>query len=772
MSTDSKSKAPKKNMKSFKKYIWYGVGFFSLVLIVGGVFFVNHVISVMPSLEQLENPKARLASTVYSVDGEQIGEFFRENRIEVSIDSIPPMLINALIATEDRKYYDHWGVDLDRLIKAVFKNIFLFKREGASTITQQLAKNLYGYKGTRESLPEVFVRKLREWMTAVQIEKTYTKDEILEMYLNISWFGRGAYGIEMASKVYFGKSSKDLTIPEIATLIPLLKNPFGYDPVRHYNKSLYRRNLVMENMVDVGYLSREECDQYKEMPIKVEAEKIKSRFRSNKAPHFVEYVRQQMEKLADSYGFDLYEDGLTIYTSLDTRMQDIAAEAAVTHLAEFQEQFDRNWSWTTRDHREVLDELLDKAILQREDYRMLSNPLAKRELLSSLKKNVAFVDSVQLAEQTIEVGFVVLDVKTGEIRAMVGGRDQEFKYGLNHTTQIQRQPGSTFKPIVYTVALDNGLYPAYPILNQPFLFGEGALEWSPQNMDYSTGGFTPLRQALKKSINLISARLIIEGHVQLYQVGRYAERMGIKSRLDLVPSIALGTSLVSPLEMASAYATIANKGIHNEPISILKIEDQDGIVIAKFNSEASEAIHEETAYLMADMLKTVMDDGTGLRARTQYQFNRPAGGKTGTSQKFTDTWFVGFTPQLSGACWVGFDDQRVRFTGNYGQGSRAALPIWAKFMHDVYEELELPLEDFTLPESGNIVRVNFCEESIFELGDPKLYSDDCNSGIYSDIINLKDIPNTFNAERDTTIKIFERYLIPDSSAHEAIEITE
>ena len=756
--------------KNLKKVLWYGGGTLLFALLLATYFLFIYITEALPSLEELENPKPRLASTVYSVDGEQIGEFFRENRIEVGIDSIPPMLVNALIATEDRKFYTHWGVDLDRFMKAMVKTIFLGKREGASTITQQLAKNLYGYKGTQEAFYEVIVRKIREWITAVQIEQTYTKEEILEMYLNVSWFGRGAYGIEMASKVYFGKTSKELTIPEIATLIPLLKNPFGYDPIRHYNRSLQRRNIVIDNMVAVGYLSNEQGNEFKAEPIKVEAENIAKRFRSNKAPHFVEYVRQQMEKLEDDYGFDLYEDGLTIYTSLDTRMQEIATESAVTHLDDFQAQFDKYWNWNR--HKDVLDELLDKAIKKRADYRKLTDPVEKRELVTSLKKNVAFVDSVQKAEQTIEVGFVVLDVKTGEIRAMVGGRDQSFKYGLNHTTQISRQPGSTFKAIVYTVAIDNGLYPAYPILNQPFLFGEGALEWSPKNMDHSTSGFLPLRDALRRSVNLVSARLIIEGHVQLYQIGRYAERMGITSRLDLVPSISLGTSTVSPLEMASAYATIGNRGIHNEPISILRIEDKDGIVLAKFNSEANEAIHEETAYIMADMLRTVMDAGTGLRARTTYNFNRPAGGKTGTSQKFTDTWFVGFTPQLSGACWVGFDDQRVRFTGNYGQGSRAALPIWAKFMHDVYEELEIPMEDFELPESGNVVRVNFCKESIFELGDPKLYSEDCNSGVYSDIINLKDLPNTFNAERDTAIKIFERYLVPDSTAHEAMEISE
>lgn len=343
---------------------------------------------------------------------------------------------------------------------------------------------------------------------------------------------------------------------------------------------------------------------------------------------------------------------------------------------------------------------------------------------------------------------------------------QSFKYGLNHTTQIKRQPGSAFKPIVYTVALENGLYPAYPILNQPFDY-EG---WEPQNFDKSTSGFVTLRDALRRSLNVVSGRLIIEDHVKLWQVGRYADRMGIKSKLDLYPAISLGASEVTPLELTSAFATIANHGIYNEPIAITRIEDKDGILIDNFSSDAREAIPEETAYLISDMMQTVVDAGTGVRIRSQFQFNRPAGGKTGTTQDFADAWFVGFTGQFAAGAWVGFDDRRVTFTGNYGQGSRAALPIWGQFMKDVYEEFELPVVDFNPPANGNIARVNFCSESIFELGDPRLYSEDCNSGIYSDLIKLKDIPPMFNSDRDTTIKIFDKYLAPDSNAHRAVEI--
>jgi len=771
MSPQKKQITKKKTVTKRKMIFRYALGGTLFVILLAIGLYIQFIFKGLPSLEQLENPKPRLASNVYSADGEQIGQFFRENRIEINIDSLPVSITNLLIATEDRKFYDHWGVDLDRFFKAMVKNVFMFKREGASTITQQLAKNLYELKTRDETLFDTITRKLREWITAVQIEKTYTKKEILEMYFNVSYFGRGAYGIEMASKVYFGKSAKELSIPEAAVLMPLLKNPYGYDPVRFYNRSIERRNIVLYNMFQTDGLSEEEYQFYKDSPINVEADEVTKGFKSSVAPHFVEYIRQQMEDMSDQYGYDLYEDGLTIYTSLDSKMQKIATDVTVKHIEDFQKQFDPHWNWRTKENRAILNDMLDKAIKRREDYRKADRE-ARKEIYNRLKNNVAFVDSIQEIGKKIEVGFIVLDVKTGEIKAMVGGRDQSFQYGLNHTTQIKRQPGSSFKPIVYAVAIDNGLYPAYPIMNQPFLYGQEPNEWSPHNIDMSTGGFTTLREALRRSVNLVSARLIIEGHVQLWKVGIFAEKMGIKTKLDLYPAISLGASVVAPIEMANAYATLANKGIHNEPISILKIEDKDGILLDQFASEASEAIPEETAYIVVDMLQTVINEGSGLRARTTYNFHRPAGGKTGTNTDFADAWFVGFTPQLAGAVWVGFDDQRVRFTGNYGQGSRAALPIWAMFMHDVYEEIDLPLEDFEMPESGDIARVNFCKETIFDLGDPKLYSNDCKSGILSDIIRLRDIPNTYNAKRDTMVKIFDRYLISDSLAHEAKEIIE
>ena len=757
----------KKNKKSnMKKIIWSVAGFILLLIIIASAILIDYVVSGLPSLEQLENPKPQLASNVYSMDGELIGQFFRQNRVEVDIDQIPQDLINALVATEDRKFYDHWGVDVERFIKALIKTVFLGKREGASTITQQLTKNIYGFWSGDESDLDVIVRKIREWITSVQIEKNYTKREILEMYFNVSYFGRGAYGIEMASRTYFNKSVSDLTVPEMAVFVAMLKSPAIYNPVTRYNNAVQRRNLVMHNMVDLDLLSEQDYESYKETPIDVfVGGESAEGFKSNVAPHFVEYVRRQLEKMSDRYGFNLYEDGLTIYTTLNLRMQEIAVNVAQEHLKEYQETFDKYWNWDR--HRDILDDHISKAIRNRSDYQKAQTNEEKKAIAERLRKNVAFIDSVQKDAQTIETGFVVLDVKTGEIRAMVGGRDQNFRYGFNHVTQIQRQPGSAFKPIIYTVAIDNGLYPAYPILNQPFNY-EG---WMPKNFDHTTSGFMTLRDGLRNSINLVAGRLIIEDHVKLWQVGRYADRLGIKSKLTLYPSIALGTSEVNPLELTSAYATIANHGIYNEPIAITRIEDKDGVLIDNFASEAREAIPEETAFIIGDMMKSVIDGGTGVGVRARYGFTRPAGGKTGTTQEFADAWFVGFTPeQLAGGVWVGFDDHRISFTGNYGQGGRAALPIWAKFMKQVYDEMDFPVTDLQVPESGNVVKVNFCSESIYDMGVPRLYSSDCHSGIYSDYIKLKDLPPMFDAEKDTSVQIFDQYLIQSNDAHEAVEI--
>ena len=758
----------RKNNKR-KKIILSVISSLAVIIIVGAYFLYQYILDGLPSLEQLENPKQSLATNVYSSDDVLIGQFFIENRIETNMDSLPKHLIDALIYTEDRKFYEHWGVDLDRFAKAMVKNLFsLSLSEGASTLTQQLSKNLFELKNVSESPFDKAIRKMREWITAVNIEKSYTKEEILEMYLNVSYFGNRAYGIEMASRVYFDKQAKDLSIEESAVLVAMLKSWVYYNPFRRPENSLRRRNLVMYSMKEGGVLSQTVYDSLKQTEIIVSKAKLSKNFTSTTAPHYVEYIRQQLEELSVDYGFNIYEDGLTIYTSLDTRMQEYAADAVINHLDSFQKTVDSNWKW--EEHEDLLKEYIDKAIKNHDEYRAAATRELKTEIYTRLKDDKNFIDSIKIINQQIEAGFVALDVKTGEIRAMVGGRDQEFQYGLNHVTQIKRQPGSAFKAIIYTVAMENGLYPAYPILNQPFVIGEGDKAWSPQNFDRTTSGFMTLREALLDSKNLPTARLLIEDHIALWQVGQVAAKMGIKTKLNLYNSISLGASEVTPLELTSAYATLANHGIYSAPVSIIKIEDKNGVLIENFSPSSHEAVSEETAYLITDMLRTVVDAGTGLRARVQYNFYRQAAGKTGTTDDYADAWFLGYTPQIAAGAWVGFDDRRIMFTGSYGQGSRAALPIWAEFMRSAHDSLDLPKMTFELPESGNIATVDFCKESIYELGNPKLASGDCKSGVVRDIINLKDIPPLFNAKKDTSAILFAKYWTVDSTSHEMLEI--
>ena len=715
----------KKNIKHKSKYktkriIWGSIIFIFIALSV-------YTISGLPSLDELENPKPVLASRVFSADGELIGQFYIENRIETDLDSLPPFVLKALIATEDRNFYDHWGVDVPRFFKAMIKNIFsLSLREGASTITQQLAKNLYALKEGRENILDKMVRKVREWISAVQIEKTFTKNEIAELYLNVSYFGRSAYGIESASKVYFNKQAKDLTLPEAALFIALLKSSVNYDPVARYESAMQRRNQVMYNMVDTEMLSEVEYERLKQQPIQLASERL-SHIKSE-APHFLEYIRHQMTTLADKYGYDLYRDGLNIYTSLDMRMQRIANRSAKKHIAEYQILFDKNWNWNR--NKSLLSDLLDRAIKNDTQYKTETSKDERAKIYNTLKYDADFIDSVKKIAAKVEVGFVVMDPKTGMIKALVGGENQDFGRGLNHVTGIRRQPGSSFKPFVYATAIENGYFPATTVLNQQFDYNG----WSPANAGNEYSGYETLRWGLANSVNVIAGRLTISNMAPPFQVVKFAQRMGIKSHMDAYPSIALGTVEVTPLEMVSAMGTFVNSGVHVDPVSILKIEDRNGVVVDEFVPESVQAISPQTSSIIVDMMSDVINYGTGAGVRRYFQY--PAAGKTGTTQKFSDAWFVGVTPDLAAGVWVGFDDHRVKFTNWYGQGGRAALPIWAMFMEGAYKELKLPLKYFTLAEG--VEMATFCKETM-TLGDAKLATDACPETV-TDLIDASKMP--------------------------------
>ncbi|MDX9757558.1 MAG: PBP1A family penicillin-binding protein [Bacteroidota bacterium] len=674
----------------------------AFILLVGGWWFLSSLTEGLPSLEELENPRPPYATRVYSADGLVIDRFFEENRSRLnSLDSVPTPFIEALLSTEDRRFYEHWGVDVRGVARVVIDRVFSLslRGRGASTITQQLARLLYL---TREV---TIMRKLREMLTAVQIERRYTKEEILIMYLNVAPFGRGAYGLQSAAAVFFNKKPAELTVSECAFLVGALSNPTRYDPRRNYEGAVLRRNTVMMNMIDEGYLDASEFAVYRQDSIVTQTRERTAGI----APHFVEYVRQLLREKAERYGFDLYRDGLTVYTTIDSRMQEHANRAVSEHLTGFQKQFDQRWSWDTPARRAILGTALRIAVRATPEFKAAKSAAGRDAISIRLRTNKRFVDSVKHALQRIQVGFVAINPQTGEIQAMVGNAEMNFRYGLNHVTQINRQPGSTFKPFIYTVAIDNGYSPAYQISNDPIAIPNGSGgTWRPRNFGGETGGKYTLRRGLQNSVNLVAIRTILE-IAPAEEVVRYARRMGIESNLRPYPSLAIGTSEVVPLQLISSYGAFANEGIYAKPFAITRIEDRDGRVIESNTSEIREVLSKETAFIMASMLRSVVAGGTG--SGTRRWFSGPAGGKTGTTQDYADAWFIGFTPNLVAGVWTGFDDRRITFTGSYGQGSVAAAPIWGRFMKFVYADkrIGLPVKDFIAPEG--VTQEKICIES-------------------------------------------------------------
>ncbi len=689
--------------KNWKVSLGIGVLLFGLI-----VWYGFYIVRGLPSLEKLENPKPELATKVYSSDAVVLDLIAEKNRTRVSLDKIPPGLIHALIATEDKDFYNHWGVNLPRFFRQMVLNIITFRQAGASTITQQLARNLYNLQGQNENLFDKITRKIREFITSVQIERNFTKREILELYLNVSWFGRGAYGIESAAQRYFNKPAAELTAAEYTLFIGMLQGPGYYDPIRNPERALGRREVVIRQMVRDGYITEEEAAQIRAENLQFRT--LEPESRTGITPHFVEWVRQQLLERAETHGFNIYRDGLRVYTTIDSRMQRHANRAVEEHLTEFQKRFEENWDWTK--HPEILRSNVDKAIRDLDVFKKAKSKNVQDSIAAALRTNPEFIDSVKKLARTIEVGFVVIDPRTGQIKAMVGGRNfRQFKYGLNHVTQIRRQPGSAFKPFVFTVAIDNGTPACFELLNQPVTIpmADGT-RWTPQNFDGTFGGKYTLREGLKRSINLIAVRAILE-IAPPKQVAEYAQRMGIKSPIPPYESIALGTAEVTPLEITSAYGVYANEGVHIEPYSIVRIEDNDGNLIEETVPSKREVLSKETAYIMTNLLEGGVNEEGGTGRVIRNFFALPAAGKTGTTNDYGDAWFVGFTPQLAAGVWVGFDDHRIKFGSSDGQGGRAAAPIFGRFMQNTYEdpEIGLPLEYFRQPEG--VITDTICVET-------------------------------------------------------------
>ena len=547
------------------------------------------------------------------------------------------------------------------------------------------------------------------------MERTYTKDEILEMYLNHMNFGHGSYGVQSAARKYFDKDARDLTLIECATLIGLLPAPEVYTPFRNPDLTRKQRTVVLSGMRELGYVPD---DVYREtLKAPVEIVKKKSSEAYGLAPYFTEYVRQIMQR---KYGYDLYTEGLSIYTTLDSRAQ-IAAERAVQNqLKVLQDDIRKEYS-----KKRHFTQVMDPAYLEGKD-------------VDRILQDSTLVDSLILARLPVQVALVSIDPRDGHILAFIGGRDFK-RYKYNRAVQAHRQPGSAFKPFVYTVAIDNGFPTTYEVLNQPVVteLANGD-RWSPQNYDLSVGGPTTFREGLRRSLNLVTVRILQSVIRKPSLVVDYAKKMGIKSPLAAVDAIALGSSDVTPLEITAAYGVFANGGVRVEPMSILRVEDKNGSILEQNIPRREEVLRKETAYIMTDLLRTVVDRGTGAGARSRFKFYRPAGGKTGTTNDWGDAWFIGFTPQIVTGVWVGLDNHVSLGRGQ--AGSKAALPIWAPYMKTAHDTLGLPVLDFPMPDG--IVRVEVC-------GDTKKIANDFCPTILDEVYVKNLVPKTHCDEHVT-----------------------
>lgn len=754
---DKMSNNNKELRRKFLLWFW-GVASapFILLLLVFSLIGLG-VFGPLPTFEQLENPSSNLATEIISDDGQLLGTFYVQNRSFVSYDEISPNLVGALISTEDVRFYNHSGIDFRGLTRVFVKTIMMGNQSqgGGSTISQQLAKQLFPRDTSSHSglvrKANLVITKFKEWIVAVELERNYTKEEITAMYLNMVPFGNNAWGVKTASKIYFDKAPADLTAEESALLVGMLNAPSRYNPIRHEERATAKRNFVLEKMYSNDLLTSDQLDSLSALPIKLKFSPMDNT--GGIAPYFREMLRitltakkpssddyldqeQYKEDLErwdtdplygwcnknlkpDGTPYNIYRDGLKIYTTVNSKLQKYAEEALKDHMANtVQKEFDAqqkrsNYRIYSSDiSSEKGKELLALAIKQTERYRNLRNAGASQEEIDKsfntpvdmgvfsykgdIDTTMTPMDSIRYYKRFLRASFVAIEPQTGNVKAWVGGPSFEhFKY--DQVYQGKRQVGSTFKPFLYTLAMQEGMTPCDQAPNIPVTFDMGdGTTWTPKNasakyLEFSNGKMVTLKFGLANSINNISAYLMKQFSPQA--VVDLAHKMGIHSPLDPVVSICLGPSDITLLEMVSSYGTFVNKGVHVEPITVLRIEDKHGNALANFAPAKNEAISDQTAYVMIEMLKGVVRGGTANKLTSPNSYGVPGdvAGKTGTTNNNSDGWFIGITPRLVAGTWVGGEERSIHLT-NRGEGAAVAMPVFAKFITKVYNDATIPLK--------------------------------------------------------------------------------
>ncbi len=731
---------PKKKFFNYILKLWL---LWTVMLALVIIFFygiISEWYGPMPTFEELENPKSNLASEVYSSDGVLLGKYFIENRSNISYRHISPNLINALLAIEDIRFEEHSGIDERALMRVLYGVLTGNHKGGGSTLTQQLAKNLFP-RG-RLSKPQLVLRKFQEWITALKLERYYSKEEIIAMYLNTVAFGHNSYGIKSASATFFDCSPDSLNVQQAALMAGVVNAPTRYSPISNPDRSLSRRNLVLSQMYKYNYISKDVFDSIKQLPLGVSKYTMRDH-NQGLATYVREYLRGQLKIWCkthykpDGSPYNIYKDGLKIYTTIDSRMQRYAEEAVREHLSlDLQPAFYTHWEGYTHapfdfeedEAEEAVEKIMLQSIKRSERYRLLrlaGTPMdsillsfnTPREMrVFSWQGNIDTMmtplDSIRYYKYILQAGLLSMESRTGYVRAMVGGIDYQY-FKFDHVVQGKRQVGSTFKPFLYTLAMQEGEYsPCYKVSNISYsveLF-DGTY-WTPRNSGKDRiGEEVTLKWALANSNNWISAYLI--GRFSPQSVRQMARKMGVKSDIPAVPSIALGTPDLSLYEMVGAMNTFANKGVYVTPTFITKIEDKNGNLLERFVPEKTEAMNEVTAYKMLKLMEGVVESGTGIRLRYKYGFNNPIAGKTGTTQNQSDGWFMGITPDITTGIWVGAEDRSIHFrTIGLGQGANMALPIWALYMKKVYSDPSLGISQGEFDKPLRDVMIEFdCEK--------------------------------------------------------------